>query len=356
VRKLDRYVLKELFVPMLVGTLVIALLFMANEFIAIFKNFEVTRLPFSAVMQMVFFRMPYWLSLTLPAGTAIGVALAVSRLARESEITAMRAAGVPIRRIFVPVTVVGLLVGVANFFIVEELIPPAAQKYKSVTNQASVIGSAPAFKSNVMLQLDRYNALFGNIQRQKGGTVLLQDIVIFERPKAGETALYIAPQGTYKDGVWDIPGAFCYFMEGTDLLVGETTHLKINEVVRVGDLFVQPTPEETTAKELRVAIERGRANKVDTTNLEVAYHVKYSLPASCIVFALAAAAFAVTMMRSGPFVGLIVSMGLVMLFYNVHIVSTEIVGRQGWLPPLASAWLPDVLYALVAVVLIWRAE
>lgn len=355
-RRLDRYILKELFTPMVVGTLIIALLFMANEFIAIFKNFEVSRLPFTAIMQMVFFRMPYWLSLTLPSGTAIGVALAVSRLARESEITAMRAAGVPIRRIFVPIVLVGLVVAVANFLIVEKLIPPAAQKYKQVTNTASYIGSAPAFKSNVMLQLDRYNARFGTIERLKGGTVVLRDVFIVEQPKAGEIYLYIAPEGTYKDGVWDIPGAYQYWLKGTSLVAGEATHMRINEVVRVGDLFVQPTPEETTAEELAGAIKRGRANKTDTTVLEVAYHVKFSLPASCLVFALASAAFAVTLMRSGPFVGLIVSMGLVMLFYNVHIVSTEIVGPKGWLPPLLAAWLPDVLYTVVALVLIWRAE
>ncbi len=355
-KRLDRYILREMFTPMLVGTLVIALLFMANEFIAIFKNFEVTRLPFSAILQMVFFRMPFWLSLTLPSGTAIGVALAVSRLARESEITAMRAAGLPLRRIFMPILLVGLLVGVANFYIVEKLIPPAAKAYKNVTNKASVLGSAPAFKSNVMLQLDQYTANFGEVQRLKGGEVLLKDAVIFERPKLGETWLYTSPQGTYKDGVWDFPSSYCWRFSGIQLMAGQSQHLVINQVIRVGDLFVQPAPEESTAEDLRVAIQRGKASKTDTTNLEVAYHVKYSLPASCLVFALTSAAFAVAMMRSGPFVGLIVSMGLVMLFYNAHIVCTEIIGQKGWLPPIVAAWLPDVLYLIVALILIWRAE
>jgi lipopolysaccharide export system permease protein len=356
VRRLDRYILKEMFTPMLVGTLVIALLFMANEFISIFRNFEVTRLPFTAITQMVLFRMPFWLSFTLPSGTAIGVALAISRLARESEITAMRAAGLSLRRIFMPIVLVGLAVGAANFFIVEELIPPAAKAYKNVTNKASVLGSAPAFKSNVMLQLDQYTANFGEVQRLKDGEVYLKDAVIFERPKVGETWLYTAPEGSYKDGVWDFPGSQVYRLSGIQLMAGESQHLVINQVIRVGDLFVQPEPEESTADDLRAAIKRGKANKIDTTSLEVAYYVKYSLPASCLVFALTSAAFAVAMMRSGPFVGLIVSMGLVMLFYNAHIVSTEIIGRKGWLPPMFSAWLPDLLYTVVAVILIWRSE
>ena len=50
-KKVDRYVFKELAVPMIVGTVIIALLFMANEFIAVFKNFEITHLPFVAMLQ-----------------------------------------------------------------------------------------------------------------------------------------------------------------------------------------------------------------------------------------------------------------------------------------------------------------
>ena len=355
-KRLDRYILKELATPMVVGTVVIALLFMANEFIAVFKNFEVSRIPLTAVLQMVLYRMPYWLSLTLPSGTAIGVALAVSRLARESEITAMRAAGIPIRRIFLPIIFVGLAIAVANFFIVEKLIPPASKLYRNVTNQASVVGSAPAFKSNVMLQLDRYTASFGSIQRTQEGTVLLKDLVIFERPKPGEVWLYVAEDGVYDNGVWTIPNVTAWKMSGTDLVATASQEMVINETIRVPDLFTMPTPDEETAAALKQAILAGRASKTDTTILEIAYHVKFSLPASCLVFAIAAAAFSVSLMRSGPFVGLIVSMGLVMLFYNVHIVSTEIIGKNGWLPPMIAAWIPDAIYLLIAVVLIWRAE
>lgn len=355
-KRLDRYILKEMFTPMLVGTVIIALLFMANEFIAIYKNFEVTRLPLDAILQMVFYRMPYWLSLTLPSGTAIGVALAVSRLARESEVTAMRAAGIPIRRIFLPIFLVGLLLSVANFLNIEKLVPPASVAYREVTNKSSMLASAPAFKSNVMLQLGRYTANFGDIRTTKDGTVLLNDIAIFERPKAGEVWLYKADQGQYKDGIWTIPDVVAYQMSGNNLIATESRNMVINERIHIPDLFTQPVPDEATTAELKAAIERGKAAQTDTTDLEVAYFVKFSLPASCLVFALASAAFGVTLMRSGPFVGLIVSMGLVMLFYNFHIVSTEIIGKYGWLPPAVAAWLPDTLYLLIAVVLVWRAE
>ncbi len=356
-KKVDKYVLKELAVPMVVGIVIIALLFMANEFIAVFKNFEITHLPFVAILQMVIYRMPEWLSLTLPSGTAIGVALAVSRLARESEITAMRAAGMPIRRVFLPIMVVGLLVSVANFFIIEKLIPPAAKQYHNVINQGSMVATVPAFKSDVMLRLDRFTANFGTIRRMKDGTVALTDILIIERPKAGDVVLYVAETGTYDDGIWTFNEPYVWWMRGTELVASYSRdQVEINERIRVGDLFQRPAPEEETVADLRAAIERGRASKSDTTLLEIAYHVKFSLPASCFVFAITAAALAVSLTRAGPFVGLIASMVLVMLFYNIHIVSTQIFGPNDWLPPFLAAWLPSILYTIVAVVLLWRSE
>ena len=356
-KRIDRYVLKELIVPMTVGTVIIALLFLANEFISVFKEFEISRLPAVAIVQMVLYTMPKWLSLTLPSGTAIGVALAVSRLARESEITAMRAAGLPIRRVFLPIIIVGILVSVANFLIIEKLMPPAAKEYNKIKNQASVIAAAPAFKSRVMLKLDRYTAEFGTIQRTRDDKILLRDILIIERPKSGEVSMYVAEEGVYDDGIWTIERPIIWTMVGADLHALESPDLlTINERIRIGDLYSNPVPEDTTINDLKSAIETGKKSKSDTTLLEVAYHVKYALPASCFIFAISAAAFAVSMMRSGPFVGLIVSMALVMLFYNLHIVSTEIFGKHGWLPPVLAAWAPNVLYGIIAVILIWRAE
>ena len=127
-RKLDRYLLGELLVPLLIGTVVIALLFVANDLIAIYKTFNVDAVPRLAIVQMLLYKLPSWMNYTFPIGMALGASLAVSRLARESEITAMRAAGIRVSRILLPIVVAGGLVSVANYLVVERLIPPATKE------------------------------------------------------------------------------------------------------------------------------------------------------------------------------------------------------------------------------------
>jgi lipopolysaccharide export system permease protein len=66
--------------------------------------------------------------------------------------------------------------------------------------------------------------------------------------------------------------------------------------------------------------------------------------------------FAVWMSRAGPFVGVLFSLAMVLAYYNAFVISTEIFGRNGWLPPIAAAWLPNVIFFLLGLWAIRRAE
>lgn len=353
---LDRYVIKELFVPFVMDTIVIALLFVANEFIAIFKNFELSGVPWTAVLQMVALRMPEWLSMTLPTGTAMGAALAISRLARESEVVAMKASGVSVRRLLIPLIIAGTAVSLGNFLVVEKLMPPAAQQYSKLRQKFFLAAAAPRMQSNVMIQLGKYAANFASVRRESG-KLFLDDILLIERPKSGEIAILTAKQGIYEDGIWTLDDAFLRMVQGNKLLSASTKQkVQINERIRIEDVFGLPEPRQETTETLRKAIDRAKALGQSTTELEVAYHVKYSLPASCLLFAVTSGLVALVLARAGPFVGVLVSLVLVMLYFNAYIISTEIIGRNGWLSPAMSAWLPNLACAIVALAALRRAE
>lgn len=358
IRRVDRYVFKELLVPFVIGTIVIAMLFVANEFIAIFKNFDLANVPPLAILQLVVFKVPYWLSLTLPTGMALAAALAVSRLARESELTAMRAAGIPIRRVVLPIACVGLMVAVLNWFVVEKLVPPSSAAHRKLLGEFVLFSGAPAFQSNVMRRLDRYTVWIGSVRRVGEGQVMLEDILLIERPSPGQIWLYTAEQGTYYDGVWRMQEPMFRKLDGMRTVSARSTKedLVINERINIPELFAPPDPAEQTAAGILAAIERGRAAKQDTRWLETAYHVKFSIPASCLVFSVTGALFAVWLSRAGPYMGVLLSLGLVLMYYNAHVISTEILGRNGWVEPWLAAWLPNILFLIGGVAALRRVE
>jgi len=354
---LDRYLVREMLAPFLIGTVAVVLMFQANMIIALFKNLEMSNVPLLTVAQIIFFKTPEFLVLTLPIGTALAASLAVSRITRESELTAMRAAGISIRRVILPVAVAGLLVAGLNFLVVEQVRPSAERQARRLSNEVGFLSLAPEFKSNVVVQLRNFTATFGSIRRGEAGVVMLQDLLLIERRPGGEAVLVTAPSGEYRNGVWRIQSPLVRVLKGLDLMSFRTEReLRINEPISVPSLFADPAPEELSIRELRKAIADGRRFKHPTADLEVAYWTKFSVPAACFVFAVTGAMFAVWFSARGAYAGVLLSLALVLAYYNLYVVSTQIFGRNGWLPPFWAAWLPDLICLSIGIYALRRLE
>ncbi len=130
----------------------------------------------------------------------------------------------------------------------------------------------------------------------------------------------------------------------------------INEKIVPGDLFSPPLTEEMTLSELRDSIRVGRQTGSNTKDLEVKLQVKFSVPAACIIFALIGPIFAIYFAKNGGFVGVFLSIVLVLLYYNAFVISTEILSKIPQVPAWLAAWLPNILFVIIGVIAIRRLE
>jgi LPS export ABC transporter permease LptG len=356
VKRLDRYVIKELVIPFVIGTVAVVLMFQANLLIFLFKSFSLSAIPPLAIGKLIFYKTPFFLNMTLPVGIALATSLALSRLTRETELTAMRAAGTSILRVLYPVSLFGLVVGVGNYFLAEKVMPPAEKEATRLNMQLMILGAAPEFKSDVFIHLGNYSANFGTVSRGPGGSLGLNDIILIERPKPYEETVYTAKEGTYVNGVWTIKNALIRYFANDDLYQLKPQNLVINQRINVNDLYTSAQPTEMTVEQLREAIRTGKEQRSDTTSLEVSYHTRFSVPAACYVFAIVGPVFAIWLGRSGGFVGVLLSILMVLLYYNVFVISTEILGRNRWVTPVLAAWLPNILFIAFGVLGIRRLE
>ncbi len=356
-RTIDRYVIKELIVPFLIGTVAVVLMFQANMLIFQYKTFSLNTIPILASLKLILYETPSFLNMTLPVGTSLAVSLAVTRLARESELTAMRSAGASIQRVIMPMVFFGFLVSVGNFVLAESVMPPAKKASVQMQRQIGALGGAPDFKSNVVVNLRGYTVNVGVVQRTKDGGLLLKDILMFERPRPDEVWLYRAESGTYTDGVWgNFTKMKLWIIKGSRLTIQDPGAIIIDEPITIDAMFSPPTNEELPLKELRKMIADGKKAGVDTTSVEVNMHTRFSVPAACLVFSLVAPIFAVLFSRGGTFIGVMLSLVLVMLYYNAYIISTEILGKQGLVSPFFAAWIPNLVFLALGLIALRRIE
>jgi lipopolysaccharide export system permease protein len=355
-KKLDRYIWRELMVPFFIGTLAVLLMFEVNELMWMLKTFSVQSVPKLAIVQGLLYKMPEFLSMTLPVGVSLAASLAMSRLSRETELTAMRVAGAPILRVIVPVAAFGLVISLLNFYDVEHVMPPAERKLRTVETNVGLLGAAPDFRANAVIYLRDYTASFGSVQRQPDDSLKLTEILLIQHQRANETDLITAETGEYRNGQWLLHKTYWRKFKGDKLAIAKAgKDVPINDKIIVGDLFDPPMPEEQTAAQLKLAIANGKKVGSDTRVLEVSYYSRFSMPASCLVFSIVAPIFAILFGRSG-FAGVLLSLFLVVLYYNALVVCTEIVGKNGWLNPMLSAWLPNIFFIAVGVIALRRLE
>ncbi|RYG35037.1 LptF/LptG family permease, partial [bacterium] len=252
-RKLDSYLIREMIVPFLIGTVVVVMMFQINTYMYLAKTFNLDNVPTSAVYQYIFYKTPEFMKMTLAVGTAMGSSLAMTRLARESELTAMRAAGIRILRVVLPIALFGVGVAVLNYWLMERIMPVSTRKANEIARSAAILGlDSNSFRDNAMIKLGSYTASFKQVR--KVGTTKLQidDILLIERPGDGKIYLTTAKKGFYDRGVWDFKEAYEFIIKGPDVVAFEPAkRFTINEKIVIDQFFGGTIPEEQTLEELK---------------------------------------------------------------------------------------------------------
>src|SRR5215813_7653873 len=92
-RILTRYILREVASHAAIGAAIFTFVLFTRDLGRILELVVRASAPIPSVAEIFFFTVPLALTYTLPMGVLIGVLIGLSRLAADSEVTAMRASG-----------------------------------------------------------------------------------------------------------------------------------------------------------------------------------------------------------------------------------------------------------------------
>lgn len=357
--RLDRYILKELFPLFVVAVMIVLTMFQVNLYIYLGKTFDLSRVPARAVIKLILYESPAFLNWTFPISVALATSLAMSRIARESELTALRAAGTRILRVMWPVAMFGAMVGLLNLYSVDQVVPRAAAAGQKLKIQVGVLGSTARFQANLPLRLKQYNVSLGQVTRQQDDSLVIHDALLIERPRPDTVSILSAPEAEYRNGVWTFTATRIWNVEvGTDKMAEFETkdRVIINEPIVVEDLFNPTTGKELSIREIREQIETGRRLGQDVRASEIEFHTKFAIPAMCFIFAIVCPIFSIGLARHGGYIGVVVSLVAMMVYYNVWVASTQILAKIPSVAPWQAAWIPNVIIGFVGLYGLRRLE
>ena len=93
-RIFTRYILREVLSHALIGAAVFTFVIFLRDLERILELVVRASAPLPSVAELFFFTIPTALTITIPMGVLVGILIGLSRLAADSEVTAMRASGI----------------------------------------------------------------------------------------------------------------------------------------------------------------------------------------------------------------------------------------------------------------------
>ncbi|MDH5681696.1 MAG: LptF/LptG family permease, partial [Spirochaetota bacterium] len=126
---MTRYILKEIFPNYLIGLGFISVILIVVQIFQLVSLTVEKNVPVTKVLNLLLLYIPLVMQFTLPIAVVVGTLLAVGRLSDDTEITAMRASGISLLKVFFPVMWFGLLLTFFTLLFYEIILPFAAERY-----------------------------------------------------------------------------------------------------------------------------------------------------------------------------------------------------------------------------------
>jgi lipopolysaccharide export system permease protein len=332
------------------------------------------------VAKAVAMLIPYVLAFSLPMGLLCASLLVFGRLSADSELTAMRASGISVAALAVPMVALAIVLSGLCFWVNLDLAPRCRVAFKKVMFEA-LTESTQSIPEGQYLSRGGFTYYVGSVRGD-----VLKDIEIYQsnaqtqqwmRAESGRLARD-ADKGTITVTL-------------TDWWVTQVTETNFYSGQYLGDYtlpaFKPPLAQNSTdfglsnmtfsqlrakLRELQTEMARGLADTAGgltaeqreavarerrdfTERIRIQMHRMASFSFACVGFTLIGVPLGIRAHRRETSAGIALALGLVLAYYSFFVLGQSL-GVNSKLNPAVVLWLPNLLFQALGGWLIWRAD
>ncbi len=341
---IDRHILKHFLVPfafILISLLGLFLVYDISSKIARFLEHKVSLLT---ILKFYSLYIPQLIAFGLPMVILMAIVLGIGKLSSNNEITAMRASGVSVLRIALPLFGMGLLLAGLGFVVFEKIVTRTygeTERFEQTLKGEKLIedvipeGDFLTDESGSLLHFGVYRpryARFEGVSWKKQISTPGEELVI-----RADRAVWM------EDAWWAFGHIKIVHPDGTH----SPSYRKMKMYwwnFRPEEVTAEKFAEEMTLAELRKNIRKFRVSPENVRELEIQLHRRMALPLLNLLVVGVALPFALRGGRHGGSVsiGVGICMLLCLAYYGLSVLLTLV--RS--LPPWISIWSPNVLFGL----------
>lgn len=364
---IDRYVGRSVLVAALYGVVVLSVVLVLGNIFKELLDLLINRdVPLRYVLLFMLYVLPFSLTFTVPWGFLTAVLLVFGRMSADNEMIALRACGVSLLRVCLPVLAVGILLSLFTLWINTSVAPRAEQAMRD--SIASMARSNPAslfVPDEVVTQFRGKKIFVGG----KDGDRLSQLTIIEQTDGGAPQRITLAREGRISSD--EANGALLLELRDARFEQrkegAENDFASIRHGISVGEATVNIPLEDLVDEGLRSRPLRSytlpelREHLGTITELPQQIAVltemskRLSMSVACIAFALVAMPLGITAQRKETSVGFGISLALA-FGYFFFVVLAEMLRDDAVFYPYLLLWIPNLLFVGIGGWLLLRLD
>ena len=370
-RLLDRYIAREVVSHGILGLAVFTFVFFVPQLVRLMDLVVRHSGSMWTVCLLFLCTIPPGLGFTFPIGVLVGVLIGLGRLSADSEIVALHASGVSLRRLLLPIGIVAFFAAGGTLATTFWLSPLALRTAGHLQQQ--LLSSQAPFAVQPRVFDERFPKFILYVQDVEAAATRWRGVFLASAP--GATSGLIPQSGDHS--------------QQSSVTIAEEAQIITNSAQHQIDLHLgsgstheydQRTPDQysvTTFGETDIPVDiSGATSPLKNSALSVAekpvgslladngpswrtsrveFQRRIAFPAACLVFALLGVPMGVRPRRGGRAGGLILTLVLVGGYYFLF-VSGDHLAAQGRISPFVGVWAGNIVAIIIGLIMLARVE
>jgi len=350
---ISRYVSRELAKVVAVCLVAFIAVYFVIDFFEKVDDFLETNLPLSLALKYFLLKFPLVAQQAAPMGVLMGTLITLGIIARNNELTALKASGASPLLVAGPIILVALLMSLMDFALAEYVVPLTSTRANYIWFVKVKNRPAPSSFTHEKIWYKSGQTLY-NIRVLHAKRQMMEGVTIYMFDRNFQLVNRLdARRGQWDGEAWIFSdGVFLHRTADGNYSMEQfrQRRLELNERPESFQHLVK-SPEEMTLTELGRYVAKIKSEGYDATRYRVDFHSKIAFPFTSVVMAFLGIGVALYQgKRGGIAVGVAVSVALAFVYILIFQFVLAI-GYAGNLHPLLAAWVPNIFFAMMGIFL-----
>ncbi len=356
---MDKYILKGFFQKLFSTTLAFIVIFIVVDIIDHLDKFIDSSMPAVAILKYYIYTIPWFISIGFPMAILLSTVFTLSLLQKHSELTALKASGIGVNRVAIPLLLMGFLFSFISFHFDNEVVTSNYQKRILLEEKYRLRSSSSknVKKRDIYRQLDSQSVLSIKRFQSSNQTAYGVSIQTFENQDVIKRLDANKMVWNEADQKWNIE-KYSQRKWANNQIIFDAS--KIDTSLSLGITPLDLTretgkPEEMNYNELKLFVDKIKQNSINEPRWEVNLHFKTALAGTSFLMVLFGIPLAIRKPRSSLAMGIGLSIGVIFLYYAA-LKFGQTLGYKGVLSPFISVWWANISFFCVGVYLFFKTK